>query len=238
MIRGSKGELIDSLLQTRDGHGGHAFFTPDKAHALVGGGFDPDGIGGDVQRCADLFLHGWSVAHDAGGLGDEGAIDVADEPAPLRSELGTFFQNAQAADAFDAGICGRKIKPDVRQAHGSEDRIGNGMAEHIGIRVALQTMGVRNLNPAQNEGAACFKGVNVISNANASHDISHYSLHANAPEMALGADEKVVFDDGIGGQRALGEVIFRQDAKGFPWLDDHPQTFFILKIQATVRMQE
>jgi hypothetical protein len=157
------------LRHTSHSHRGDAFFSADEAHALVGGGFDADLIGLDAKGSRELFFHQRSMLHHARCFGDEGGVHVFNRVTFLRSERGALFQNAEAADAFDAHVARRKVVADVWQAHGSEYGIGDGVAEHVGIGMAFETASVGDLYTAEDEWAAFFKGVNVVSDACACH---------------------------------------------------------------------
>ena len=58
---------------------------------------------------------------------------------------------------------------DIRLAQGAKDRVTNGVHERVGIRVAVQAFGVRNLDTAENEFAPRDQRVNVVADANVNH---------------------------------------------------------------------
>jgi len=129
-------------------------------------------IGGNAQGGSDVFLHLWRVLHDLGGFGDESAVDVLDDRAFFSSQGGTFFENAERADAFDTGIAGGEVEADVRQAECAEHGIGDGVAKHIRIAMALQAAAVGNLDPAKDEGSAFLERMHVIADANTIHEMA------------------------------------------------------------------
>jgi hypothetical protein len=60
------------------------------------------------------------------------------------------------------GSLGREPVADVGFAKGTENGVGDGVAEHIGIGMALQTTAVRDGDSAEHERAA-FEGVDVVT---------------------------------------------------------------------------
>ncbi len=58
---------------------------------------------------------------------------------------------------------------DVLLAERAEDGVANRVHERVGVRMAVQTLGVRNLDAAEDEFASRDQRVNVIADANVDH---------------------------------------------------------------------
>ena len=58
---------------------------------------------------------------------------------------------------------------DVRFAQRAEERVANRVHQRVGVRMAVEALGVRNLNAAENELASRDQRMNVIANANMNH---------------------------------------------------------------------
>ena len=58
---------------------------------------------------------------------------------------------------------------DVRFAQRAEERVANGVHERVGVRMAVEALGVRNLDAAEDELAPGDQLMNVIADANVNH---------------------------------------------------------------------
>ena len=152
-----------------DGHGSNAFLPPHKAQTFVGGGFDADLVGLDAQSSGDFFLHCRGVWIHLGRFSDEGGVNVLNAHAFVSGDLGALFEDLKAADTFDAWIGRREPVADVRLAKSAEHRIGDGVAQHICIRVAFEAARMRDGDATEDEEAASFKGMYVVTDACANH---------------------------------------------------------------------
>ena len=78
------------------------------------------------------------------------AVDIDDLESPLRAPCAaTARQQLHGIGALAFGIGVGKELADVAAADGAEQRIGHGMRQHIGVGVAEQPQGVRDINPAR-----------------------------------------------------------------------------------------
>lgn len=153
------------LAHAGDGHGGNALLATDKTKAFVGSGLDSNLIRLNAERGGDVLLHGGSVWFHSRSLGDERRVHVFDAHAFFPGDLGALFENFEAADAFDAGVAGRKPMTDVGLAECTENCIRDGVAEYIGIRMPLQATAVWNGDAPKHERAAFLEGMNVVADA-------------------------------------------------------------------------
>ena len=61
----------------------------------------------------------------------------------------------------------------VRLAQRAENRVADRVHQYVGIRMAFQTLRVRDLHPAQDEFSPLDQGMHVITNANMNHAENH-----------------------------------------------------------------
>ena len=54
---------------------------------------------------------------------------------------------------------------DIRFTKCPENCVGNGMAEHVGIRVTIQSPFMRNFHPAETQRSVVGKAMHIISNS-------------------------------------------------------------------------
>ena len=59
---------------------------------------------------------------------------------------------------------------DVRLAQCAEECVANGVHQRVGIRMAVQALGVGDLDAAEDEFASRDQRVNVVADANVNHD--------------------------------------------------------------------
>src|SRR6476660_4171250 len=57
------------------------------------------------------------------------------------------------------------MAPEVPLAHGSQERIARGMHQRIGIRMADETLSVRDLHASQNELASFSQRMDIVTDA-------------------------------------------------------------------------
>ena len=152
-----------------DRHGSDAFLAADEAQSLVGGSLHPHLIRLDVESRCDPLSHLWNMLHDFRGLGDERRVHVLNGEASIGGDLCTLFKDFKAGDSLNTGIAWRKPVANVRLAHGTEHRIGDGMGEDIRITVAFQAVCMRNGHAAQHQITTFLEGVDIITYSYACH---------------------------------------------------------------------
>ena len=87
---------------------------------------------------------------------------------PMR---GYSAQNLEAGDAAKGGIGVRKIVADILEACSTQDRVSDGVTQHIRIGVAgkPKPLGMFELDPAKNQRPVWLKAMHVVPDATA-HD--------------------------------------------------------------------
>ena len=131
-------------------------------------GLHVDLLDRDRQRLRDALAHGQDVRRHLRRLRDDGAVDVADLPAGLRA------RGAPASASSASESAPRKLRvgvgevvADVAQRGGAEQRVGDRVAQRVGVGVAEQAVRVRDRHAAQHQRAARHQRVRVPAFADA-----------------------------------------------------------------------
>ena len=121
------------VVNQRHGRGGGPFLAAFKAHMLGGGGFDGDLLDAKAEDRGDTLAHLRDIGGDFGTLQANRGIDIADGVMMRCQQIGRAFQQDGAVDVLVGRILVREMLPYVAQGGGSEQGIGNGMKQDIGI---------------------------------------------------------------------------------------------------------
>ena len=82
---------------------------------------------------------------DLRGLANHGRVDVRDHAAARAHGFHRRVQKDGGGGTLPLRVARRKMATDVAVAEGAVERVGDGMAQDVCIRVANQTFGVRHL---------------------------------------------------------------------------------------------
>ena len=177
---GAKGRLFLRAVHAGGGEGGHAFAAAEEAHGFIGGGFDADAGGGESEGGADAFFHEGEVGGDFGFLGDEGGVDVVEADGFFVQQGPDSAEDFEAADAANAGVGIWKKMAYVGFAGGAEEGVGDGMAEDIGVGVAVEPKRVGDHRAAEDERAVHDEAVDIIAYAGGDRSRPRSSLPLEA----------------------------------------------------------
>ncbi|MOA19102.1 hypothetical protein D3C78_1394590 [compost metagenome] len=101
------------------------------------------------------------MGRELGRLGDHRAVDVADlQPRGAHAPRG-FHQQLHGIRALELRVGVGKVPADVPQRRAAQQRIGDGMQQHVGIRMPEQAHAVGNFHAADDELAAGHQGVDI-----------------------------------------------------------------------------
>jgi hypothetical protein len=106
---------------------------------------------GEAERGGDVLAHGGDVGRHFRSLGDDGGIDVEDAGVLAGEDEGDAAEDFEAADAADRFVGIREMEADVALADGAERGVGDGMAEGVRVRVAIEAGIVRDIDAAEDE---------------------------------------------------------------------------------------
>ncbi|MOA29028.1 hypothetical protein D3C78_1500150 [compost metagenome] len=108
-------------------------------------------------------------------------VDVDRRPARGAHARHGFAQQDAAVGTLECGIGVRKMPPDIAQPRGAQQRVGNGVQQHIGIGMAHQTMRVRDRDTADDQRPAFNQGMHVKALPNAKRNAhSHFSISSKS----------------------------------------------------------
>ena len=104
-----------------------------------------------------------------GRLGDHGGVHIDDLAFAKLDQPRRFIQENAAPGALPARVGVGEEMADIRLAQRAEDRIANRVHQHVGIRMPVQTLRVRNLHAAQDQFSPLDQGMHIIADANMNH---------------------------------------------------------------------
>ncbi len=105
-----------------------------------------------LQRAGDALAHRGAMRRELRLLQHDEGIDVDEAPAGCRDAAPGLGQQIEAAArrASCSSLDG-KMRPDVVHAGGAEQRVAERVTDDVGVGVALEAVGVRDLDAAEHE---------------------------------------------------------------------------------------
>ena len=104
-------------------------------------------------------------------LGNEGGIHVADAPAGFAHQMQGLAQQDAAVDVLVLRLGVGEMAPDVAQRRRPQQRIANGMQQHIRIGMTEQAFLIRNVHPAEDKLAPHHQLMNVETLSDTHNDL-------------------------------------------------------------------
>src|SRR5207245_11235871 len=117
------------------------------------------------HRLGQHDLHGAELGPQPRRLGVDDRIHVAHAATLPRHHGHDGFQQLEARDVLVARIRRRKVRAEVVFPYCAQKRVAHRVCEDIGIRVAVQPLGVGNLDAAEDQLAPGRQRVDVIAEA-------------------------------------------------------------------------
>ena len=145
------------------GLGGDSLLASCEAKAFRGGGFYGYAVKCNPEGFGKVRPHLQDVGGESGTLRDHGAIEVAAGVTVILDESFHLAEQNEAVRALVTRVGVWKVLAEVSEREGTEQGVHHGMGEDVGVRVAVQSTVMGNLNSAEDELAACDEGVNVES---------------------------------------------------------------------------
>ena len=143
----------------------------DEAELLRGGGLDAYAVGRDADACRNRLLHSDAVRHDLRRFGYHRGIDVDGLPPSLSHPFGHGLQQAEAGYP-PVGLVGvREEDADIAQAQRAEQSVADGVKQHVGVGMSLQSTLVLDLNAAEKQpppGSRSRERVDIVAESGAS----------------------------------------------------------------------
>src|SRR6266404_8260784 len=118
--------------QSGDRNASESFLSPDPAHPFVRLPFDAHARGIDTERGGKASPDSLAVGRDPRRLGDYAHVDLIHAVAGRRYSFDSSFEHFNRVAVLVGGIGVRKHFPDVTQAGGAENGIGDGVTDGTG----------------------------------------------------------------------------------------------------------
>jgi len=147
--------------------GGDGLAGADGVAAFVGGGFDADVVGGDLEGGGEEGFHGGDVGGEFGAFGEEGDVGVADFVAAGGGFVEGAAEDFLGVHAAAAGVGVGEEVADVGEGEGAEDGVGEGVGEDVGVGVAVEAEVAGDGDAAEDEFTAGDEAVDVVAEADA-----------------------------------------------------------------------
>ena len=150
--------------------GGDPLAAADRAHPLVRRRFYADSTRRQTEAGGDALPHQGHVRPDARRFREEGGVDVPGNPARLSCQAGDLAQQMLAVGVSEALVGGREVLADVAERRRAEDRVGDGVQQHIGVGMPFQPPIVRDLDAAEDQAASRREAMSVVADADPRRD--------------------------------------------------------------------
>ena len=141
-------ELLDALEQG-DAADFDGFVAADGADGFASFGFDSDLVNVDVEDTGDAVADGVLVVGEFGAFGVDHAIEVYDVVTGFVDSGGGGVKHFGGFAGTVGGVGVGEQAADIWQRGGTEQGIGNGVQQHIGIAVADELVIVRHVDAAE-----------------------------------------------------------------------------------------
>ena len=126
---------------------------------------DAHAIDRHAEHRREVGAHLIDVRRELRLFEDDGGVDVADREAFRVHHLDGPAQQVDARGALPLRIGVGEMAADVAGARGAEDRVGDGVAYRIGIRMSREASLKRNRDAAENERPALDETVKVVAHS-------------------------------------------------------------------------
>ncbi len=124
--------------------------TGESFDAFAAFAFDADGC---LHGFAHLGLHGLAVRRQLGTIENHGAVGVDHRPARFGDGRASSRKQREAVGPFEFGGGVGEMLPDVAESGSSENGVGDGMGDHVGIAVATKAGTVVERDATEHEPA-------------------------------------------------------------------------------------
>lgn len=136
-------------LDQRDATDFDGFFAPDRTDSFASFRFQTDLQRANAEDARDAMAHGVEVVGQFGSLGVNHAVNVDDTIANSGDFLGSDRQHFGRVAAAVGFLRVRKQLADIGQGGSAEQRVGDGVEQHIGITMADELPIVRHQDTTQ-----------------------------------------------------------------------------------------
>src|SRR5436190_5440279 len=137
---------------------------------LIGSSFDSHLFSLQFQGRSDVVLHFHDMGKNFRFLGNNCRVEVDDSSTSFGDLPACFFEEHPACCSTPSGVGIGKEMANIALTQGAENRVTDSMHQHVGIGMSLETLGMRNINTAQNQLPALHQGMDIVTNSNFYHD--------------------------------------------------------------------
>src|SRR5262249_20951105 len=118
----------------------------DRAHLVIGRRLHRYLPGLNLERFGDVLPHPFDELADFRLLEHDGRVDINDLEMMFSEELPHMLEENNRGNPGEPGVGVGKMLSDVPQRCRPQERVGDRMAEHVGIRMPYQPFHKRNLH--------------------------------------------------------------------------------------------
>src|SRR5437588_4851109 len=150
-------------LHRRHRHRRHSFAPTERAHPFVRRRLDADARGLEAKRSRDLLAHRGNVRRDFRRFRDQRCVHIQRARVNLSLKRRYPLQNLDAADPANRFVVVWKMMTDVVFADRAQQRIRDRVADHVRVRMPVESALVRNLDTAQDQFASGREPMRVVT---------------------------------------------------------------------------
>ncbi len=123
------------------------------------------------------------MGENLGGFCDDASVYVNYSSLSVVEFCADVFEENEAGDIFPAWIAVGVVAADVTLADSSEEGVGDGMDEYVGIGVTIRPGVVWDENAAKDARATGLEGMNVVADASMNHTLFSRLLERRGNEI-------------------------------------------------------
>src|SRR5215207_9466584 len=102
---------------------------------------------------------------DARRFREDSGVDIPGNPTRLPCQAVDLAQQMLAVSVSEALVGGWEVLADVTERRRAEDRVGDGVEQHIGVRMPCQPPIVRDLDAAEDQAPSRCKAMGVVADS-------------------------------------------------------------------------
>src|SRR5262249_3204806 len=148
-----------------DGLAGDGFAAADVADTFAGLGGDVDAVGGEVQQTSEVVTDGTLDRPELRFLGEDDHTHVDNPPASAVQALERRVEEKARVGALPLRVRVRAGVTNVSRAGGGQQRVGDGVQDHVGVAVTGEAARMLDADAAEDERPAWLETVAVVSDA-------------------------------------------------------------------------
>ena len=140
-----------------------------ESHTLRGGGLDIHLLFADLQIGGEVAAHRRHMRRELGSLRDHGDVHVAYAQRFFMQQGRHLAQQDAAVDVFVVFAAVGEMTADIAERRGAQQRIAQGMDQHIAVGMGEQTLIMGNGDAAQYQGTARAEAMGIVAVADPQH---------------------------------------------------------------------